>query len=92
MVGSFIAFDSALTAISTITRKAKVESWSIVRSMPKAIDPQLAVVCRRSPSHKKEQRLAGTNEVANPRRNDDGPIVALRLGNETLDVRRQNYS
>ena len=77
VVGSLIAGDSALRAMSTRMRNANIGSCSIVRSAPNAtVARRCAVVDRRRAAVNDEQRFVGGDEVADLRHELDHAVVA----------------
>jgi hypothetical protein len=65
VVGSLIAGESALIAMSTMTRRANVESYSMVRSGPNATWPrEIPIVDHPRAFAYDQQRATGCNEVA----------------------------
>jgi hypothetical protein len=96
-----MALDSALIAISTMTRKAKVASCSMVRSRPMAMAARsCGSFAAAAPPYSRKSGLAGRDEIADAARQfDDSPVRSAsclsvsRLTASTIaDLRRWNIS
>src|SRR6478736_3985759 len=83
VVGSLIALDRALIAISTMTRRANVESCSMVRSGPNARDSRSS---RSSNAPPRSRGLANGDEIADPGHDLDYPVSAARFRDQRVKV------